>query len=120
VPQPFTIAQRITSHVRHRAKYFEVPMPEGQAFIFTCNGRLIGEQARTLKEFVTIQHRLAAAATEGHAQRGDYSHWIAEVFGDHLLAEEIRKIEKQFRRDRVADFSESLIKLICERYELNG
>jgi hydroxymethylpyrimidine pyrophosphatase-like HAD family hydrolase len=120
VPQPFTIAQRITSHVRHRAKYFEVPMPEGQAFIFTCNGRLIGEQARTLKEFVTIQHRLAAAAAEGHAQRGDYSHWIAEVFGDHLLAEEIRKIEKQFRRDRVADFSESLIKLICERCELNG
>jgi hypothetical protein len=120
VPQPFRITERITLHVRHRAKYFEVPMPEEQAFIFTCNGQLIGEQARTLREFVTIQDRLPVAAIEGHAQRGDYSRWIAEVFGDHLLAAEIRKIEKQFRRDRVANFSESLIKLIYGRYELTG
>jgi hydroxymethylpyrimidine pyrophosphatase-like HAD family hydrolase len=120
VPQPFTITERITLHVRHRAKYFEVPMPEEQAFIFTCNGQLIGEQARTLREFVTIQDRLPVAAIEGHAQRGDYSRWIAEVFGDHLLAAEIRKIEKQFRRDRVANFSESLIQLIYGRYELTG
>ena len=120
VPQPFTITERITLHVRHRAKYFEVPMPEEQAFIFTCNGQLIGEQARTLREFVTIQDRLPVAAIEGHAQRADYSRWIAEVFGDHLLAAEIRKIEKQFHRDRVANFSESLIQLIYGRYELTG
>ena len=44
----------------------------------------------------------------------------AEVFGDHLLAAEIRNMEKQFRRDRVANFSESLINLIHERYELVG
>jgi hypothetical protein len=120
VPQPFTIAERITSHVRHRAKYFEVPMPEEQAFIFTCNGQLIGEQARTLREFVTIQDRLPVAAIEGHAQRGDYSRWIAEVFGDHLLAKEIRNAEKQFRRGQLANLSESLTKLVRERYELVG
>ena len=55
---------------------------------------------------------------EGHAQRGDYSRWVAEVFGDHLLAAEIRNVEKEFRRGRVANLSESLIKLMRERYEL--
>ena len=39
VPQPFTITERITLHVRHRAKYFEVLLPEEQAFVFTCNGQ---------------------------------------------------------------------------------
>jgi hypothetical protein len=71
-----------------------------------------------LKEFVTIQDRLPAAAIEGHARRGDFSRWIAEVFADHLLADEIRKVEKQFRRGRVANLSESLVKPIRERYEL--
>jgi hydroxymethylpyrimidine pyrophosphatase-like HAD family hydrolase len=120
VPQPFTITERITLHVRHRAKYFEVPLPEEQAFVFTCNGQVIGERARTLKEFVTIQERLPAAAIEGHAQRGDYSRWVAEVFGDHLLAKEIRNAEKQFCRGQVANLSESLTKLVRERYELIG
>ena len=41
-----------------------------------------------------------------------------EVFADHLLADEVRKVEEQFRRGRVANLSESLIKPIRERYEL--
>lgn len=97
-----------------------MPIPEEQAFIFTCNGQLIGERARTLREFAMILNRLPVAAIEGHAQRGDYSRWIAEVFGDHLLAAEIRKMEKQFRRHPVANFSESLINLIYGRYELTA
>jgi hypothetical protein len=42
------------------------------------------------------------------------------VFGDHLLAEEIRKVEKQFRSGQVVNLSESLIKRICERYKLTS
>jgi hydroxymethylpyrimidine pyrophosphatase-like HAD family hydrolase len=120
LPQRFTIAQRITLHVRHRAKYFEVRMPDNRGFVFTCNGQPTGAQAHTLKEFVTIQDQLPAAAIEGHARRGDFSRWIAEVFADQLLADEIRKVEKQFRRGRVANLSESLVKPIRERYELTS
>jgi hydroxymethylpyrimidine pyrophosphatase-like HAD family hydrolase len=120
LPKQFKIAQRITLHVRHRAKYFEVRMPDEHAFVFTSNSQPIGAQARTLKEFVTIQDRLPTAVIEAHAQRGDFSRWIAEVFGDHLLAEEIRKVEKQFRSGQVVNLSESLIKRICERYKLTS
>jgi hypothetical protein len=120
LPQRFTIAQRITLHVRHRAKYFEVRMPDNRAFVFTCNGQPIAAHAHTLKEFVTIQDRLPAAAIEGHVRRGDFSRWIAEVFADHLLADEIGKVEKQFRRGRVANLSEALVKPIRERYELTS
>jgi hypothetical protein len=118
--QPFTIPERTTLHVRHRAKYFEVPMPQEQAFVFTCNGQVVGERARTLKEFVMIHERLPAAAIEGHAQRGDYSRWVVEVFGDHLLAKEIRNAEKHFCRGQVTNLSESLTKLVRARYEIVG
>jgi hypothetical protein len=36
----FTIAERLTPHVRHRQKYVDVPVPDAQAFVFHPNGRL--------------------------------------------------------------------------------
>lgn len=120
LPQRFTIAPRLTAHVRHRAKYLEVPMPAERAFHFTCNGQNFGTPARTLKEFVRMQERLPAEALAGHAQRSDFSRWIAKVFGDQPLAREIRKIEEQFRRGRLQNLSQALIKPIRDRYELSA
>jgi hydroxymethylpyrimidine pyrophosphatase-like HAD family hydrolase len=118
LPQRFTITGRRTSHVRHRAKYLEVPMPEERAFAFTCNGHQFGPRARTLKEFVILQARLPAASLEGHAQRGDFSRWIRNVFGDEPLAVEIRQVEKDFRQGRVSHLSESIAAPIHQRYEV--
>ena len=118
--QRFTVAGRLTPHVRHRSKYLEVPMLEQHAFVFTCNGRPFGSLARTLKEFVTTLARLPADSIEGHARRSDFSRWIADVFGDQPLAAEIRKIERQYRRGLVTNLVESLIAPIRERYELVG
>ena len=120
LPQRFTIAPRLTAHVRHRAKYLEVPMPAERAFHLHLQRPDFRPAARTLKEFVTMQQRLPVAALEDHAQRGDFSRWIAKVFGDQPLAAAIRKVEKQFRRGGVANLSEALIKPIRERYELTG
>jgi hypothetical protein len=82
--QRFKVAKRVTSHVRHRTKYLEVPMRKKHGFVFTCNGRPIGDPVRTLKEFVTTLERVPLASLEGHARRGDFSRWIADVFGDHF------------------------------------
>ena len=67
-----------------------------------------------------MQQRLPAAALEGHAQRGDFSRWVADVFGDQPLAAAISEIEKRYRHGGVTNLSESLIKPIRERYELTG
>lgn len=120
LPRRFTITGRRTSHVRHRAKYFEVPMPEERAFIFTCNGHQFGPPARTLKEFVTLQTRLPAAALESHARRGDFSRWVRDVFGDEPLAVKIRQVEKDFRQGRIANLPESLAAPIHQRYEMKS
>lgn len=118
LPQRFTIAPRLTSHVRHRAKYLEVPMPAERAFHFTLHGQPLGPPARTLREFVQMQERLPVVALEAHAQRGDFSRWIAKVFGDQPLAHEIRKAEQEFRQGRVKELSRALIQPIVDRYEV--
>lgn len=117
-PKRFTIAPRLTSHVRHRSKYTEVPMPSERAFYFTCNGRNFGPPARTLKEFVSFQNRLPPEVIEEHARRGDFSRWIGKVFGDQPLATAILKVEEQYRHGRIKNLSEALSRPILDRYEL--
>lgn len=116
LPQRFTIAPRLTPHVRHRAKYVEVPMPAELAFHFTCNGQNFGAPARTLREFTNLQSRLPAESVEGHARRGDFSRWIAKVFGDQPLATAIHQVEEQFRQGRIRNLPEALSRLIRDRY----
>ena len=93
-------------------------MPSERAFHFTYNGHNFGAPARTLKEFAQMQERLPIEAIEGHAQRGDFSRWIAHVFGDQPLAAAIRKVEQRFRRGKEKELPQALIKPIRERYDL--
>jgi hydroxymethylpyrimidine pyrophosphatase-like HAD family hydrolase len=44
----FRLASRMTPHVRHRMKYFDVPLAEGQGFVFTDNGQKIASPAQSL------------------------------------------------------------------------
>lgn len=120
VLQRFNVAGRLTPHVRHRAKYLEVPMHEHHAFTFTCNNRPFGHAARTLKDFVMLIGRVPEASLDGHARRGDFSRWIADVFGDQPLAAEIRKVEQRHRREKITLLDTALITPIRERYELTG
>jgi hypothetical protein len=114
----FTVAGRLTPHVRHRSKYLEVPMHEHHAFVFTCNDAPFGNAARTLKEFVTLLERAPGASLDGHARRGDFSRWIAEVFGDQPLAAAMRKVERRLRNGELTHVRAALIDPIRERYEL--
>lgn len=114
----FTLFPRLTSHVRHKAKYLDMQLVVEQGFWFSGETTITGP-ARTLKEFLTLLVQVNADVLAGHAQRGDFSRWIADVFHDHALASDIRKIEQRFRLGHIHNLAESMTKLIEERYEFS-
>jgi len=118
-PLKFELFPRLTSHVRHKAKYLDVQLLKEQGFAFTENGKTVSPPARTLKEFVSLLADVPSKVIEGHAHRGDFSRWIADVFRDHFLASDIRKVEQRYRLGHIQNLADSLAKPIQERYEFS-
>ncbi len=114
----FRLARRLTTHVRHRAKYRDVPLPSGRAFVFMSQSRPFGPPARTLRAFVEGLRRVPSTALHRHALSNDFSRWIADVFGDQPLAAELRDLEERHRRGEVVDLGTALDEAISLRYEV--
>jgi hypothetical protein len=112
----FRLLPRLTPHVRHKTKYFDIQLVGGQEFVFTDNGKTIGLPARSLKQFVSLLVSIPGTSLGGHARRGDFSQWIAGVFHDHRLASDVRKIEQRYRLGHLDDVRQPLATLIQERY----
>lgn len=115
--QRIRLVERLTSHVRHRTKYIDVPIADHHAFVFSCDGRPTGGTARTLKEFVDILGRTAPECFDTHLQRGDFSRWLADVFGDRQLASTLRHLEGNYRLHRISDINDAIAQAVRERYE---
>ena len=111
----FKLLPRLTSHVRHRSKYLEVPVREGRPFVFTDNGNPVGTPVKTLKEFVSALANCPPRVLDGHARRGDFSRWIADTFHDQPLALEIRNVEQRYRLGCLNDLRDELARPIVER-----
>lgn len=113
----FTMGPRITSHVRHREKYVDVPVAEAKAFVFGAGGQ--PRRVRTLREFVDVLAAGPVSATEGYLQRGDFSRWIRDVFGDSALAQELAALEERHRAAPRAETIAELIDTVRGRYDLS-
>lgn len=114
----FQLSPRSTVHVRHKSKYVDLQLIGEQGFVFTNNGTPMGEPARTLSQFVASLKTLPLSVLDGHARRGDFSQWIGEVFRDHVLASEIRKVEQRYRLGHTRDLYNALAEAVQQRYEL--
>jgi hydroxymethylpyrimidine pyrophosphatase-like HAD family hydrolase len=110
----FKIAPRLTTHVRHRQKYSDVPVADRYAFVFTQNGPPL--RARTMKEFAAALSAVSPESLDGYMKRGDFSRWIDDVFGDAIFAARVRELEKQSQLNGVPEARDALLKLIEERY----
>jgi len=51
-----------------------------------------------------------------HAEHGDFSRWVRDVFADAELARQLRKIEARWRRGELPDLRRSVDALITGRY----
>ena len=109
---------RWTLQVRHRHKYFDLPVPAQSAFVFTRKGEDIGIRARSLKQLVAALKRLPDEVLDGHLHRHDFSRWIDEVLGDYVLADSLRDLEKRRAAGRAIDVGRMIAKSVEERYAL--
>jgi hypothetical protein len=95
-------------------------MQTGHEFVFTADSKPIGSPSGTLQQFVSSLGSLPSGVVDGHARRGDFSRWIAEVFHDHPLASDLRKVEQRYRLGYVEGLRRELINAIRERYEVKS
>jgi hydroxymethylpyrimidine pyrophosphatase-like HAD family hydrolase len=112
----FQLAPRLTAHVRHQSKYLDMPVTEGQAFVFGANGRP-GSHARTLKTFIGLLAMLPNDELEGHLRRHDFSRWMEGVFRDRPLAAHLRGIETRIATDEPHEVADDIAQAIRARYE---
>lgn len=114
--QRFRIGPRLTSHVRHRSKYVDMPIAEMHAFVFSTDGKL-GPRARSLKEFVDLLALLPDADLTPYLQRHDFSRWFGQVFRDCPLATHVRTLESRLGIDRPRDLINDISQAVRARYE---
>jgi hypothetical protein len=114
----FTIASRLTPHVRHREKYVDVPVSAERAFVFNRNGQPSPRRVKTLRQFVAVLETTPASLLEAYVVRGDFSRWIADVFGDRALADELRGLEDRHRKGARADTLAEMAGAVRGRYDL--
>ena len=113
----FTIASRLTPHVRHREKYVDVPVSSSRAFVFAANGQPV-RRVCTLRQFVAELERTPPRLLAEYLVRGDFSRWIADVFGDHALADELRTLEQRYRSGVREDTLPAIASAVRGRYDL--
>ena len=116
--QKFTIGERLTPHVRHRQKYVDVPVPDSRAFVFRGVSHNNTSRAHTLREFVAVLDALDVTRADGYLRRGDFSRWIADVFGDYALSRELQGHEHQYVQSGSGDALTRIATAIRARYEL--
>ena len=112
----FTMARRLTPHVRHREKYVDVPVSDRRAFVFVEPGRTV--RARTLRDFVAELERAQPSTLVPYVARSDFSRWIREVFGDHPLASELQALEVRHRTLTSPETIPEMVNAIRVRYDL--
>ena len=112
----FVAAPRQTAHVRHRSKYVDSLVPPGREFLFRRPDGHVRGAADSLQAF----RRVAAIAPEEvlahHAQHGDFSRWVEDVFRDTELARQLRKAEARWRRGELPELRRVIDALITVRY----
>jgi hydroxymethylpyrimidine pyrophosphatase-like HAD family hydrolase len=115
----FKIGPRLTPHVRHRQKYFDMPVGEAQAFVF-AGGGAVGPRVRSFKDMVALLATESATRLRGHCERHDFSRWVRDVFRDGLLAARLHDIEGRIRDQDPRGVADALAQAIRARYEFCG
>jgi hypothetical protein len=83
----FTVAPRVTDHVRHRQKYVDFGVAPGREFVFTRNGCATGHRARTLSDLLATLPSVPDDVVMRHFKARDFHNWFEHAVGDRALRE---------------------------------
>ena len=114
----FRVGSRLTSHVRHRQKYFDMPIGAAQAFVFTDGGP--GPRARSFSELVGLLATQPPARISSHCLRHDFSRWVRDVFRDGVLAARVHELERRARDEDPRAVADAIGQAIRARYEFSA
>jgi hypothetical protein len=114
------LAPRLTPHVRHLAKYLDIPVEESHAFVFWSSTGPTGQRAHTLGELARVLDHEPAARFDGHLRRKDFSRWITSVFGDYQLGNDISKIEDHYRDTGSGETVDEIVREIQSSYDISN
>ncbi|MHA7651098.1 HAD hydrolase family protein [Mycobacterium sp. ML4] len=115
----FTIADRLTTHVRHGHKYADVRLPRERQFYFNNIAGTQVAPAATLHDFCTAVAHLDQRALQYHLERGDFSRWLGGTITDKDLAARVAAWEDELEAHRAADLERirsKLVQAVEERY----
>jgi hypothetical protein len=118
-PEFVQLAPRLTSHVRHREKYLDVPIAPDRAFVFSQDSASAHARATSLREFTRAVAARPASRLDRFLRHGDFSRWIADVFSDSALAADVHAIEAEYRLGRVSDVTDAIVHAVESRYDLS-
>ena len=99
-PRPFTVAARISPHVRHQHKYTAAPLPPERRFYFHTLGE--AGTAATLQEFSRHLRHCDPDILAHHLARGDFSRWVTGTLTDHNLGKQLAAIERDLSQHHAA------------------
>ena len=99
-PRPFTVAARVSPHVRHQHKYMAAPLPPERRFYFHTLGD--AGTAATLEEFSRHLRHCDPAILAYHVSRGDFSRWVTGALADHALGRQVAAIERDLSQHHAA------------------
>ena len=69
-------------------------------------------------QFVSVLEHTPGFSLDSDIVRGDFSRWIADVFGDQALADELLVLEERHRSEPRADTVSEIVNAIRGRYDL--
>jgi hydroxymethylpyrimidine pyrophosphatase-like HAD family hydrolase len=93
-PYAFRLGRRRTRHVRHWHKYVDAPLPDWLSFFFHGEGGP-GPRASTIRQFVAAMRAVSSRVIAFHAERQDFSRWLAAAYRDYTLASLVEVAEHE-------------------------
>ncbi|MEM3729070.1 MAG: DUF5752 family protein [Candidatus Bathyarchaeia archaeon] len=70
-------------------------------FFFTGLGQYIGVYATSLADFCQKLKTVDLKSVEFHSKRGDFENWIRTTIGDAYLADDVKKVERNYNGEQL-------------------